>query len=197
MIIQRNEPAATLCAIAPVDNHRDGRHYELTPVSLVVADELAVRDIVAACNEPQIYRILFESLLGGRPYGEDDAWRFLEWGEEGWSQGSRFAYVLADEAGAIVGAIDIKSADLESAEIGYWLSAAHTGAMTNTVCALCELARRAGYHALHALVLPGNTRSAAVLLRAGFERSGQAERNGRVLDRFERRLANAARPART
>ncbi len=80
--------------------------------------------------------------------------------------------------------MDIKSANLESAEIGYWLSAHHSGVMTNAVCALVQLARDAGYAELFALIRPTNTRSANVVARAGFTLGETLTKNETMYQRW-------------
>lgn len=180
--------AARLCVVRPITSHRTGEQYELTPVVLLESDEERRHQIVRICNEPLIYSTLFDRILDGRPYGHEKAGHFFEWGSAGWEVGTHFVYALIDGEGRLAGAIDIKSPALASAEIGYWLSAHHSGIMTNAVEALAGVARDAGFHALHALVDPANERSARVLLRAGFEPTGAAERNGRTFNRYERRL---------
>lgn len=123
--------------------------------------------IVLICNEPPIYDLLFAERCAGKPYALADAERFLAWAERGWCDGTHFVYLIRGEGGGTAGAVDIKSANLPSAEIGYWLGARHSGVMTNAVRALCELAQIAGYAELFELVRQTNLRSANVLARAG------------------------------
>ena len=189
--MSQNDPldaAAKLCAVRTVRHPRDGRRYELAAVVLVEPTTEQVTTVERICNEPLIYTSLFEEMLGGRRYSRDDAERFFAWGVEGWQQGTHFVFVLVDDVGEIVGAIDIKSPTLESAEIGYWLSAAHSGVMTGAVEEIIGLARECGYEELYGLVRPGNEQSARVLLRAGFARVEDVVRAEKTYHRYERRL---------
>jgi RimJ/RimL family protein N-acetyltransferase len=182
------EISARLCTVRTVANHRGDRAYALTPVIILEPSATHAAEIARICNEPLIYSMLFADLLGGRPYGEHDATRFLEWAEAGWEEGSHFVYVLVDPSGRIAGAVDIKSPSLSSAEIGYWLGVEHGGVMTHAVVAIGEIAHDAGFAELFGLVRPDNERSARVLERAGYIPNGDIERNGRTYRRYLRRL---------
>lgn len=174
--------------LAPLVNARTGERYELVPARDADTPVSDIAAIVSVCNEPAIYDLLFAERCAGRPYAAADAERFLSWAARGWQGGTHFVYLIRCESGEVAGAIDIKSANRESAEIGYWLSAAHSGVMTNAVIALLERARAAGYAELHALVRPTNIRSANVLKRAGFTAGRTMTRNNIVYDRWEKRL---------
>lgn len=65
--------------------------------------------------------------------------------------------------------MDIKSPELEGAEIGYWASKKHSGIITPAVGLLCGVARGAGYKSLYAFVLPANTCSLRVLTNNAFQ----------------------------
>ncbi|HVZ40576.1 MAG TPA: GNAT family N-acetyltransferase [Candidatus Kapabacteria bacterium] len=169
----------------PPINHRTGGIYRIVPVDEeFVGGPEAIAAIVECCNQPLIYDLLFAERCAGVPYSESDAAGFLDWCRAGWREGTHFPFVLCDAGGTVAGAMDIKSAERPSAEIGYWLSADHSGVMTNAVRALAMMARHAGYRGLHALVRPENDRSHRVLQRAGFHPAGRAERGGKVYDRY-------------
>lgn len=93
---------------------------------------------------------------------------WLSWASQGWRANTHFCFAVTDDSGAIAAACDIKSRDPDGAEIGYWASARHRGVMTNAVSAMCEAARQAGFRSLMARVRHENSRSQAVLARAGF-----------------------------
>jgi len=104
-----------------------------------------VETVAAAANEDLIYDRLFRERLNGRPYTKDDAYQFFAWAQEKWDHNESFVFFVRNASKRIVGAIDIKSAMTDAAEIGYWASAASPGIMTNTVLALCQVAKEAGY----------------------------------------------------
>ncbi|MBS1911532.1 MAG: GNAT family N-acetyltransferase [Bacteroidetes bacterium] len=169
----------------PPINHRTGGVYRIVPVDEdFTGGAAAIEAIVECCNQPLIYDLLFAERCAGVPYSGSDAAGFLDWCRAGWREGTHFPFLLCDAGGTIVGAMDIKSAERPTAEIGYWLSADHSGVMTNAVRILATIAGHAGYRGLHALVRPGNDRSRGVLDRAGFRPAGRAERGGNVYDRF-------------
>ena len=153
--------------------------------------------IVAICNQPLIYRQLFAARLAGRPYSLDDARWFVSWSRQGWHEQTHFVFLIVDSAGSVIGAVDIKSADLASAEVGYWMSAEHGGVMTNAVLALCDIAAETGYRKLFGLVEEGNTKSAGVLTRAGFVYTGLHVVEGELFQRFVRPLFPEAPGSRT
>lgn len=170
-------------------NARTGTAYELVPADGANTSEADIPAIVAICNEPAIYDLLFAERCKGRPYARADAERFLLWAARGWHDGTHFLYLIRTESGEVAGALDIKSASLESAEIGYWLSVRHSGVMTNAVTALLGLARKSGFVELFALVRPTNTRSANVVRRAGLTMGRTVTKNNVVYDRWAVRLS--------
>jgi len=156
----------------PLTHPRSGKVYTLTRAD-ALQDTPALRaDLTAACNEPLIYDWLFRERCGGQPYSDADAAAFLAWLRAGWRDGTHFVFALQSPCGRTVGALDIKSADTDAAEVGYWLSARHSGLMTLAVQALEDVARQAGYRSLYARVRPGNARSLNVTARAGWMDAG-------------------------
>jgi RimJ/RimL family protein N-acetyltransferase len=91
-------------------------------------------------------------------------------GEMGWETGAGFVYFIRDAQRRVVGAMDIKSNNLD-AEIGFWADAESPGHVTNAVACLAELAKHAGFNSLYAIVDPNNDRSAAVMRRSGWQES--------------------------
>ncbi|MBC7806958.1 MAG: GNAT family N-acetyltransferase [Akkermansiaceae bacterium] len=176
--------AERLAKRRPLSNARTGVKYELGPADAANRMETDPTTVVSICNEPPIYDLLFAERCTGKPYAPADAERFLAWAERGWHDGTHFVYLIRSDSGEVAGAVDIKSANLPSAEIGYWLSARHSGVMTNAVCALCEVARGTGYAELFGLVRQTNIRSANVLRRAGFTPGETLTKNGIRYDRW-------------
>ena len=169
----------------PVPNFLTGEAVRLLPASDdFPAGDSAVRQIVAVCNQAPVYEMLFARRLAGRPYAEEDARRFLSWARRGWSEQTHFVFLLVSGGSEIVGAVDVKSADRDSAEIGYWLSEHASGVMTNALRELARLARAAGYRELFARVRADNPRSAGVLTRSGFSVTDHFVTEGVAYDRY-------------
>lgn len=177
--------AELLTKRCPLSNARTGGEYALVPADVANRMETDPSTVVSICNEPPIYDLLFAERCAGKPYAPADAERFLAWAERGWRDGTHFVYLIRSELGEIAGAVDIKSANLPSAEIGYWLGARHSGVMTNAVRALCELAWVAGYAELFGLVRQNNIRSANVLTRVGFTAGRTLTKNNVVYHRWQ------------
>ena len=152
----------------PFQNYLTGRQKFLCRADIVLKEASSIEQIVHICNQPLIYQILFQARFNGKPYTQDDARQFLTWARQGWSESSHFVFLMMTENGDIAGAMDIKSADLEAAEIGYWASADHSGNTTNAVLALMRAASAAGFRRFIAYVRKSNEKSQRVLLRAGF-----------------------------
>ncbi|HLZ56500.1 MAG TPA: GNAT family N-acetyltransferase [Ktedonosporobacter sp.] len=144
--------------------------------------------VTSIANEELVYRMIFQKRLNGQPYPRERARNFFIWACEGWRKNEWFVFVVRDAHNHILAAIDIKSNDLEGAEIGYWATAKQPGVMTNTVLQLTDIAREAGYRKLYALVRPDNDRSAGVLRRAGFTDAGNETRDETVYLKFAKTL---------
>lgn len=147
-----------------------------------------IRDIAKICSEKRVYDVLFKEKFEGRPYTGEDARRFVNWAQSGWENDSHYVFIIRDGENHIAGAVDIKSADLAGAEIGYWASENHPGIMTNAVRELCKIASNVGYKSLFGLVVPHNNKSQGVLLRAGFENLGNVHERGKEYIKFEKRF---------
>ena len=141
--------------------------------TLLRADELPFAhgravEVAAVCNEPLVYDRLFRARRQGRPYAATESEDFLLWAAAGWRDGTHFVFLLLDDEEQVVGALDVKSPEREAAEVGYWLSAAHRGIMTSALLAMLDAARMAGFVRVWARPDADNTRSLALLDRAGF-----------------------------
>jgi RimJ/RimL family protein N-acetyltransferase len=132
--------------------------------------------IVEICNQAAVYEFLFRAKLAGRPYEADDARKFIKWMAAGWKKQEWFVFLVRNSQGEIIAAIDIKSNDLESAEIGYWADQNFPGTISNAVNKLIDLAAKAGFKSLFATTKPNNARSQSVLLRNGFKNIGKTEK---------------------
>ena len=150
-----------------VPNHLSGRTYTMCCMAALEATEEFLDSVVKVCNETKIYDWLFRQRLHGAPYPKKDAERFKQWGTQGWQEGTHFLFIVLDR-GLAAAACDIKSADLNGAEIGYWASEKHRGIMTNAVRSMISAGFAAGFRRFYGRVRPGNAASAAVLIRAGF-----------------------------
>lgn len=169
-------PTRESCVLQTLDEH----------VAWTRQDEMS---IVSICNEPLIYHRLFRKRLGGQPCSLAEAQGFLLWAQQGWrDRCSWFAFLLRDSNDQIIGAIDIKSAHTEGAEIGYYASANCRGVMTNAVLRLCDVAREAGYQRLFALIIPEKAQSLGVVSRAGFVQTEHVTRDGTLYKQFARSL---------
>ena len=155
----------------PVSNHLTGEEYLFLRGDEVAADDARIAEVVAIANEPLVYGWLFKERCRGESYTADLAVDWLERIRDGWEKNSQFRFLVTDLQGRITAACDIRSAEPEGAEIGYWASAAHPGIMTNAVTAMIDCAWEAGYRSLTARVLLGNDRSGAVLERVGFRKN--------------------------
>ncbi len=172
-----------------IQNLKTGRFYFLVRADEINATEANHNTICSICNEPEVYSSLFASSLGGQPYPIEKAKGFLEWAIQGWRDRTHFVFLITDEAGAVCGAADIKSNNLEGAEIGYWASKAHAGIATPAVTALLGVAQSMGFQILSAYVKKSNPRSVAVLERNGFVSTAIADLvRAETHLRFQRRL---------
>jgi RimJ/RimL family protein N-acetyltransferase len=160
-----------------LENAITGVIYHLKPLYRLDPSQKNLEDITTTCNEKLVYEWCFRGLCKGNPYPQSLASDWIKWGTEGWEKSTHFVYAVTDADGSVAAAIDIKSPDLERAEIGYWSSANHRGIMTNAVRAVVDLADKAGFRVLFADIHPENRRSLAVIRRCGFL---QAERESTI-----------------
>ncbi len=144
--------------------------------------------IVNICNEKLIYNRLFKERFNGEIYSLVHAERFSTWAREGWQRNEWFMFLIRNSEKRIIGAIDIKSAMMDEAEIGYWASSGSPGIMTNTAIELCHVAKEAGYLRLYALIARDNEKSIRVVLKAQFVQDGEVERDGKHYLKFTKTL---------
>lgn len=154
-----------------VFNYRTNLPYTLKRIVDITASSDFLASVVNVCNEPHIYNWLFFDRLKGKPYPPQDATYFVEWGSQGWQNNTHFVFVATDQEGRAAAAADIKSTDVDGAEIGYWCSAAHSGLMTNVVQIMLNEGHRAGFNRFFARIKKDNHASKAVVLRLGFVHS--------------------------
>jgi RimJ/RimL family protein N-acetyltransferase len=169
----------------PVENFRNGKTWHM----LSLDENLDVTNvdyqrIVKVCNETPVYEFLFRDRLAGNPYSLEIAHSFIQWANQGWREQTYFVFILKDETGKIMAAIDIKSDNLEQAEIGYWATSEQPGIMTNAVVNLIMLAKQAGYKKLIANTQAQNQRSQGVLIRSGFMLEEEYKKNEKNYQRF-------------
>lgn len=149
-----------------------------------------IQDIVRICNQREVKYWLFRQLLDDKPYTSDTADHWIDKiARDGWRLNSNFVYLIKNNESRVVGAINIKTKDLDDAEIGYWADSNERGYMTNAAMALIEQAKLAGYTKIYALIEKGNSRSYRVVSRLGFKLvSNNYERDDIVHDRYELKL---------
>lgn len=177
------QPDFSFFSGVPITNYHTGEIYWLRRVDRIVEKNLD-KQIATICNQPIIYDRLFRERREGQPYHPKDARWFIDWGRRGWERNDLFLFFTLTEDNQVAAAIDIKSAELDSPEIGYWCSQDHPGIMTNTVIALRQIMPQAGFRGVHALVSPDNDRSMRVLQRASFEHIGQIKRANKWFEKF-------------
>jgi RimJ/RimL family protein N-acetyltransferase len=151
--------------------------------------------IVEICNQPAVKEFVSRDYATGDQgaYTLRDAENFVKFADQCWKNGQGFVYVVRDNEDRIMASLDIKSADLESAEVGCWADTTEgaKGYMTNAFEALAQVAAERGFQELFALVRSDNTASQNLIQRAGFVEQNFVERSGipGELLKFTRHLA--------
>lgn len=156
---------------ANIENYFTKQSYILRRMMDIEPTEAFLNSIVAACNEQHIYEWLFQTRLQGKAYPKSDAIWFHNWGSDGWKNNTHFLFIVTDYEGKAVAAADIKTADTDAAEIGYWSSIHHRGIMTNATKVMIAEGFKAGFKSFYAKVKPDNEASVAVLKRLNFRES--------------------------
>lgn len=164
-----------LCALESIDSNK-------------FYDNSDFDTIASICGQKLVYDFLFKDRFKGRPYTQEDAKGFISWAQEGWRRNEYFVFLIRNSKSEIVAAVDIKSNNLKSAEMGYWSSSETPGVMTNAVASLCKIAKQAGFCELFGLTVPDNIRSQNVLIRAGFTNEGHLEREDKRYFKFSKSL---------
>jgi len=146
------------------------------------------KKIIKICNEPLLYKSLFEKKFRGKSYPPKAAHDFIRVAANSWHDGTWLVFFIRDPQKEIAAAIDLKAVEDDQAEIGYWASEKHSGIMTNTVNAICNLVKKAGLEYLYALVRPENKKSANILLRLHFIKTAKRRVDGKIHHVFARNL---------
>lgn len=171
-----------------VTNFASGIKYQMIGGEDVEFSDSDISKIAQICSQDEVYNTLFKKMLEGKPYTEDNARGFIDWVKSGWKDQTHFVFFVRNKNGEIIGAIDIKSANTDRAEIGYWADKNYSGFMTNTVKELIHIAKESGFKKLFADVLSNNIKSSAVLDRAGFSKVGEYEKDGGQYLTYEKEL---------
>jgi RimJ/RimL family protein N-acetyltransferase len=130
--------------------------------------------IVATCDGEEMARWLPQL---PSPYGERDAHEFIRRSRLVWQDGTRAPFVIAEESGEGLGAIELRflQGDPDAAELGYWLrpEARGRGVMTKAVLLVAGWAFESlGVRRLQLATDPDNLASQRVAERAGFRCEG-------------------------
>ena len=171
-----------------IENFLTGEKYEMVGGKDMVFSDKDIEKIVEICTRPGTYDFLFSKIFKGRAYTEADAKWFLNFVKEGWENQTNFVFIIRKSDSEIIGVIDIKSANLDRAEIGYWADENYSGFMTNTVNELLSLAKEGGFKKLFAGVLARNDKSIKVLERSGFIRTKEDDKNEEPHFEYEKEL---------
>ncbi len=148
-----------------------------------------VQAITRICSQDEVYDMTFRYRMAGKPYTEEKARNFITRLQAGWRDQTRFTFIVRNSNNEIIGTIDIKSPDLDGAEIGYWSDKNSSGFMTNALNELVLVAAQAGYRTLHAKVLTHNTKSTNLLERVGFvKRDGVVMIDGGEYNEFDKTI---------
>jgi RimJ/RimL family protein N-acetyltransferase len=165
-------PDGERCELSSIDPSSTFTDYDVETISLI-------------CNEPLVFK-LFAHLPGFKDgYTIEHALKFINNAKSNWNENKKYVFIVRNSEGKIVACTDIKSNNLEDAEVGYWASANYPGVMANAVRTLFLVAKKAGYLHLHALIRPENEKSLKVAENAGMTLSGGVEEKGRIYDRFD------------
>lgn len=171
-----------------IANFLTGEKYEMLGGQEMTFTEEDIKKIVEICNQPSVYANLFSKMCDGKPYSEENAKWFINFVKEGWAKQTNFVFIIRKLDSEIIGAIDIKSANLDRAEIGYWADENYSGFMTNTVNELLSVAKEVGFVKLFAGVLAGNDKSIKVLERSGFIRTKEEIKDNEPHFEYEREI---------
>ncbi|MCX6716489.1 MAG: GNAT family N-acetyltransferase [Candidatus Taylorbacteria bacterium] len=142
--------------------------YQMLGGSNILFSEKDLQKIIDICSQKDCYEMIFKRRLNGGPYLLKDAVSYTNWVMEGWRNHSHFAFIVRNNTGEFIGTLDIKSPDLDNAEVGCWADENYRGFMTNAFKELIALAKNAGYKKLYARIKSENSRSYNMVMRSGF-----------------------------
>lgn len=173
-----------------VTNFKTSEIWQMFSVdSTFVAKNEDLERIKTICNEPLVYKWLFKENLRNKPYTLEKAKGFIDWAHDGWNKQEYFVFLIKDIQGVIQAAIDVKSNNVDKAEVGYWASGDKPGIMTNVVKILCDLAKQAGYKGLFSDVQVTNEKSGKVLERINFSLEEELTKDYKQYYRYSKKLA--------
>lgn len=160
-------------------------HLEALREENITSEDL--ERIVEICNQEAVFGEIAHHATGGEPYELKHAKQFLEIGTDGWKSKKMFIYVSRDDTDKIVSAIDIKSDD-DIPEVGFWADKDSPGFVTNSLAALTQLAKAAGFQGLKGETRTDNERSANVFRRLGWHEEVVTSKTGQPKLRFTTRF---------
>jgi RimJ/RimL family protein N-acetyltransferase len=127
---------------------------------------------VAACRDADMIRWLPRI---PNPYDEDDAREFLSHAEKGWEEGTFYGFAVAEQqTGRLVGSLGVSVSDTIG-ELGYFVFAGdrRRGIGERALRLVSRWAlQELGLTRLQLSVMVGNTASARLAEKVGFEREG-------------------------
>ena len=173
-------PSFEKVIIRKITNAKTGEICTLNGGREMSFKEEDFRTIAEKCSQKEIFDLLFKERFGEKGYTEENARQFVDWVCRGWREKSHFVFFVRNDVNNIIGAIDIKSANLEVAEVGYWADRNNSGFMTNTLKELTIIAQEAGYKKLVAKVLTTNDKSFRVLERANFTKVEEEKKSDKI-----------------
>jgi RimJ/RimL family protein N-acetyltransferase len=142
--------------------------FKLVSSKSINIEDKHITNIQKSCNERLVYKWLFTKRFP-QGYTHIDAKEFITRANKGWDQGKFFVFFIISPNDEIVGAMDIKTNTLDSAEIGYWVSENYSGLATNAINELKSIAKEAGFLKLFAQTKSENEKSNELLVRTGFK----------------------------
>jgi len=152
----------------PIINHLSKEKYFLIPAKTLEITPERIAEIVAICQQPDIYNNLFKKEFSNAPYSSEHARYWLERAHQGWSEGTHYVFCIVTKDNRLAASCELEGNRVDGVEIGYWASIEHRGIMSNAVLAILKLAKEAGFRSFMASALHHNLQSKSVLARCGF-----------------------------
>ncbi len=152
----------------PVINHLTNEKYFLIPAKALEITPERIAEVVAICQQPDIYNNLFKEEFSNAPYSPKHARYWLERAQQGWNEGTHYVFCIVTKDNRLAASCELEGNRVEGVEIGYWASIEHSGIMSNAVLAILKLAKEAGFRSFMASALHHNLQSKSVLARCGF-----------------------------